>query len=337
MMIRDASDAEIERVLEETHALWSDGMDREDYVRFIRSLMSTAWARSGHYRFLAMVDPAGDLACAMKLYRLDARVEGRRCTLGGVGAVFTLPRHRRRGHAAALLEQAHAWMREGGDAASLLHSEIGSAYYEKLGYRPLDPAAIMLQVFPATPDPRPRLRVLGAGGGSDLDQVMALRREEDADRAFVLERDPSYWEILRARVEVPMKTLGSDRWESRLTLDPDRGFLWSLLRDPAACAHDGGAAARILEVAEKWPGAALPGLLDDLFAICRRRGIMTIEAWNGDDLARRDPRLAAGGAAAPRRLQPLPVVPMWKPLHDATTSGVARALAGAPLHLSEVF
>ncbi len=337
MIVRDATDAEIERVLEETHALWSDGMDREDYARFIPSLMSTAWARSGHYRFLAMVDAAGDLACAMKLYRLDARVDGRRCTLGGVGAVFTLPRHRRRGHAAALIEQAHAWMREGGDAASLLHSEIGSAYYEKLGYRPLDPSAVMLQVLPASPDPPSRLRVLSAGGGSDLDQVMALRGEEDGDRAFVLERDPSYWEILRARVEIPMKALGFERWESRLVLDPDRGFLWSLLRDPAVCAHDGGAAARILELAETRPGAALPGLLDDLLAVCRRRGITTIESWNADDLVRRDPRLAAGGSAAPRRLQPPPVVPMWKPLDDAATPGLERALAGAPLHLSEVF
>src|SRR5688572_10790258 len=129
MNVRDATDAEIGQVLEGTHALWSDGLDPRAYERFVRDMMATRWARGGSYRFLVMDEPGGDLACAMKLYRLEARVDGSRRTFGGVGAVFTFPGHRRRGHAAAMMARAHAWMRERGDVASLLHSEIGAGYY----------------------------------------------------------------------------------------------------------------------------------------------------------------------------------------------------------------
>src|SRR5262245_29389652 len=124
MNVRDATDAEIGQVLEQTHTLWSDGLEPRDYQRFVRGLMSTPWARSGSYRFLVMEGPGGGPAWAMKLYRVEARVEGALRTFGGVGAVFTFPEFRRHGHAAAMMERAHAWMKERGDAASVLHSEI---------------------------------------------------------------------------------------------------------------------------------------------------------------------------------------------------------------------
>ncbi|MGH9867313.1 MAG: GNAT family N-acetyltransferase [Candidatus Polarisedimenticolia bacterium] len=332
MNVRDATDAEIGQILEGTHPLWSDGLDPETYERFVRAMTTTSWARSGSYRFLVMPEPGGDLACAMKLYRLEARVEGVSRTFGGVGAVFTFPRHRRQGHAAAMITQAHAWMKQRGDAASLLHSEIGAPYYARLGYRPFEPDAVTLRVPAEGPGSPDRLQVLDPETGDGLDALMALRRHEDATLPFVLERDRGYWEVLLARAGIPGRSLGKDRWESRIVHDPRGGFLWSLLREPGpAAAHDGGAAARIMEFAERSPGALLPGLMDDLFAACRARGLSTVESWRGADLALRAPHLELQSVGPPS------VVPMWMPLDEAAAPGIERALRGAPLHLSEVF
>jgi predicted N-acetyltransferase YhbS len=340
MSLTDADDAQIETVLEGTHALWSDGLDRGAYLAFVRALRQTAWGRRGGYRFVVMPDEAGRILCAMKLYRFEARAGGRPITVGGVGALFTPPDRRGRGHAARLLERAHEEMAARGDAASLLHSEIGDAYYARLGYRRLDPDAARLQVpeTGAAVGAAGHLRRLGPGESPDI--LRRLRDTEDGQAPFALTHDEAYREYLLMRAEIPSTHLGERRWQSRLVVDERggevRGYLWSLLREPSdASAHDGGAAARVLEFAEASAGASLPRLLDDLFGACRRRGIASVEAWQAGELARRDPRLSRPGAM--RRSEALPVVPMWRPLCEPAASGLPEAFAGASLLLSDVF
>lgn len=341
MNLVDASEQDIEFVLAGTAALWSDGLDQAAYAGFIHTLRRSAWARTGAYRFVALRDDDGRVLSAMKLYRLKARAGGREVTLGGVGAVFTPPALRGRGHAARLIEEVHREMAARGDEASLLYSEIGAGYYERLGYRALDPCAARLGVPSGGEAAAPTASLRRVEPGEAPEGIVALRAAEDAGVSFALARDPAYWEQLRLRVEIPERHLGTARWESRLMVDErggaTRGFLWSLLREPSsATSHDGGAAARVLEFGESAPRECLPGLLDDLFAACRRRGIDSVEVWQAGELARRDPRLRPGGACAPRRLDPAPVVPMWCPL-GSDASALAAALQGAPLLMSDVF
>src|SRR5688572_10123165 len=146
MNLTDATEQEIDHVLEGTRALWSDGLEHEAYAEFVRALRRTAWARAGSYRFVTLRGEGGRVLSAMKLYRFTARAGGRAVTLGGVGALFTPPEVRGRGHAARLLERAHDEMAARGDAAALLHSEIGAAYYRRFGYRALDPGAAWIDV-----------------------------------------------------------------------------------------------------------------------------------------------------------------------------------------------
>jgi predicted N-acetyltransferase YhbS len=342
MIWADADDAQIEEVLERTHALWSDGLDRSAYKAYVRSLKDTPWGRSGAYRFVVLRDPEGRVASAMKLYRFAARAGGRRITVGGVGALYTPPEQRGRGHAARLLELVHEAMAARGDAASLLYSEIGAEYYTRLGYRALDPGAAHLAVPVAAAGaeaPAPGLRRLGPG---EAQQAIAcrLREAEDAPAAFALEHDEAYRDYLARRMEIPSESLGESRWESRFVVDQrrgqTRGYLWSLLREPtSASAHDGGAAARLLDFGEESPGSSLPALLDDLHRACRTRGIDRVEVWQARDLARRDPRLAAPGALS--SVATLPVVPMWRPLDASQASVLEEAFEGAALHLCDVF
>ncbi|HKY31783.1 MAG TPA: GNAT family N-acetyltransferase [Candidatus Polarisedimenticolia bacterium] len=327
MITRDATGAEIDQVLAGTHALWSDGLDREAYAGYVRTMMASDWARAGGYRFLVLDGGGRRVLSALKLYRLAARLDGCQVAVGGVGAVFTPPELRGRGHASALLDGAHAIMAARGDRAALLYSEIGAGYYARLGYRPMRPRSSALPVPPEGGLPRGLHRM----HRTELPAVMALREREDRGLPFALTRDEGYWRLLLARASYPTLHLGPERWESRVVLDGRRGYLWSLLREPSAqLKHDGGAAARILELGEETPGCSAPLLLDELFSECRRRGIATVEAWLPADAPARDPRLA-GKESEPS------VVPMWRPAAGPPSQPPDEVLHRMPLHLSDVF
>jgi len=327
MILRDATPAEIDTVLGRTHALWSDGLDPPDYREYIHTLMASDWSRAAprNYRFLVMVDgPGGTILSAMKLYRFAARAAGRSVTVGGVGAVFTPPEHRRRGHAAAMLGQAHAIMEERGDAASLLYSEIGADYYAGLGYVALPSRPVKLEV----PGDGPAAEGTRRMHRSELGTPARLREAIDNDASFALMRDTAYWKHLLARNAYPTLSLGRERWESRLVLwtgeGGAEGYLWSLF----GATHE-GSAAKLLEHAESRPGAAAGALLDDLFAECRRRGVAVVDAWAV-------PPGVTGSTVIP--VSPHPSLPMLKPLAGDEGAAVLAAASRRPaLHLTDLF
>ena len=304
MNLRDARPVEIDQVLAHTHALWSDGLALPAYREYIATLMGSEWARQdgGRYRFLVLLED-GEILSGLKLYRFSARLDGEAISAGGVGAVFTPLSHRGRGHAAAMLSMAHQMMAERGDSLSLLFSEIGATYYERHGYSRLPAHHVRIRI-PDEARPAPGVRRMKK---PDLDLLIRIREREDAGASFALVRDRPYWSFLLARVSMPTLWLGADAWESRIMVAEGAGYLWGLFGG----AHD-GAAARILEFGESAPGTALPALLDDFFAECRRRGVAEVEAWLPAALEARDPRLAA----LLTRVDPPPVVPMWRPLDD---------------------
>jgi hypothetical protein len=111
----------------------------------------------------------------------------------------------------------------------------------------------------------------------------------------------------------------------------DAGYLWSgFTSGPAGCT------ARLLEAGETRAGAALPALLDELFAQCRNRGAAHVEAWLTPDLAARDARL--------RDAQPVPLdgasgaaVLMWAALDPEIASHLERLEPDAAFHLTDLF
>src|SRR5471032_53661 len=113
----------LERILEDTHNIWHDGLTRSAYGRFWAAQVATPWGR-GHLRRYALADGETLLASA-KLYTLDAVLDGNPIVVAGIGALFTSPASRGRGAARDLIEQLLARASTDGADLALLFSEIG--------------------------------------------------------------------------------------------------------------------------------------------------------------------------------------------------------------------
>jgi len=326
MILRDATPAEMATVLGHTAPVWSEGLPLPEYSEWLRSLQESAWGKAGNMRFLVLADErTGEVVAGMKLYRLSARLERSPVNVGGVGAVFTFKQHRGHGHAGAMISAAHKIMVERGDAFSLLYSDIGATYYARLGYQEIDPRPVSLGVPDNGEAPQGVKRMHRA----DLDTLVRLRQMESERTPFAILRDDDYFRFLLARWSFPTSHHGPDGWESRIMLAGSQGYLWSLFTrtgpEPAR--------ARLMEFAEAAPGAALPALLDDLFAECRRRDVRQLDAWMPGARAARDPRLAdlltpALSATA---------VPMWFPLDEESAAAMKRCASGILLDLGDAF
>lgn len=122
----------LDGILEDTYPLWGAGLSFKAYGQWNRAQEITEWGK-GHLRRLALMDGTTVLASA-KRYDLQMQLDGRPVPTLGVGAVFTPHVLRGRGHARALIEALESEARADGARLSLLFSEIGATYYERLGY-----------------------------------------------------------------------------------------------------------------------------------------------------------------------------------------------------------
>src|SRR3954469_22142381 len=90
-----AEGATLERILDDTYAIWSDGLSRHAYGRLYAAQVATPWGREHLNRF-ALVD-GGEVRASAKVDRFAATLNGRPIQVAGIGAVFTSPASRRRG------------------------------------------------------------------------------------------------------------------------------------------------------------------------------------------------------------------------------------------------
>src|SRR3954470_15266204 len=121
-MLRDLSGEERTAYFRGIQPIWGGGLGEERFEGFQRRLADAAEAQ-GRYRLLGWFEHGG-LAAAMKAYHLRGACAGRSLRLLGIGAVFTPPALRRRGHAAAMLRAAMDEYRREGAQAAVLFSDI---------------------------------------------------------------------------------------------------------------------------------------------------------------------------------------------------------------------
>lgn len=189
----------LDRILDDTYAIWNDGLTRTAYARFYTAQVGTPWGQSHLHRF-ALVDGDAVLASA-KLYRFEAMLDSRAIQVAGVGAVFTAPAARGRGAARdlmdRLLEQAAS---EGADLA-LLFSEIGPDYYSRLGFDVIATSDRQLRVTESTRYGAPMTMVRG-GDDRDLANIVAqgLTRAEPFRFHLHRDRDLVHFAIARRRL-----------------------------------------------------------------------------------------------------------------------------------------
>jgi GNAT acetyltransferase-like protein len=135
-MLRDLNEGQRDAYFRGVQPIWGGGLNPDRFAAFQRRLADSREAGQ-RYRLLGLFD--GDqLLSAMKAYDLQGTHEGSPLRLLGIGAVYTPLPLRRRGYARRMLELAIADHRARGFDGALLFSDIGGAYYEKLGFRPLE-------------------------------------------------------------------------------------------------------------------------------------------------------------------------------------------------------
>jgi GNAT superfamily N-acetyltransferase len=210
--IKDAAREEMTLVLRASHTVWGEGMAVDDYVALHLALKESPWGQR-HYRFLIGQDDGGGILSSMKLYTLRGRLEGREVRIAGVGAVFTPPERRGRGHATELVRQALEGARSGGHAIALLVSEIGEAYYARQGFRalPATEAACRTTLpapWPKEPawvahgDPLREVRGLRRWGAADLDALVRIHDAATEGGRLAVLRDRSAWEQVLLKLEL---------------------------------------------------------------------------------------------------------------------------------------
>lgn len=180
-----ADGALLERILDSTFPVWHDGLSRRAYSQWNAAQLRTPWGRERLTR-VALLDEHDTVLASAKRYRHDVTIDGRAGWMCGIGAVLTPPEHRGKGHAAALIERMLDDARAEGAIVAGLFSEIGAAYYERLGFStvPMDEVTVGV----ASKDGAPAMLVR-AGVEADYTAICALHAARSEGAGFALRRD----------------------------------------------------------------------------------------------------------------------------------------------------
>jgi len=181
-----AEPSQIVEILDATHAIWHDGLNRAAYAQYWAAQCATPWGRAHLDRWALVQD--GHPVASTKLYRFDASLEGRDIRVLGLGAVFTHPQHRGHGYARLLIERVLDQGAADGFDLALLFSEIGAPYYERRGFTVVRTSDVEIQVVESGRGGAPAVLVR-AGEDRDLPDIAANDRVRAAPYRFHLHRD----------------------------------------------------------------------------------------------------------------------------------------------------
>lgn len=176
----------LDRIFDNTYPIWNEGLTRDGYGRWNNAQLKTKWG-SRHLQRFALLDEAGDLLASAKRYRIGVRLDGRDGWMAGFGAVFTPESRRGCGHASQLLQLLLDRERQNGAMLASLFSEIGAAFYERLGFRtvPLDEVTVTVKRKDGSP-----AMLVRAGEERDLTAIAAMHATRVAGARFAIHRDP---------------------------------------------------------------------------------------------------------------------------------------------------
>jgi GNAT superfamily N-acetyltransferase len=177
----------LEQILDLSYPLWNEGLTREAYGRWNAAQLRTPWGREHLHRF-ALIDADGQLLASAKRYRYDVRLGGQDGWMCGIGALFTPPALRGRGYATELLRRLIDQEQQAGALLAALFSEIGEAYYRRLGFEPLPREEVRLELVGKSGSPAMLVR---SGTERDLPDIAAMHTIRAASSRVALRRDPA--------------------------------------------------------------------------------------------------------------------------------------------------
>lgn len=213
----------IERILDGTHAVWSEGLSRSDYSRWQKAQMETAWGQR-HLRRVALLED-DELLSSAKRYELIADLGRGRLPVLGIGAVFTPLVHRGRGHARRLIEALTTDAGLAGYQVALLFSEIGPAYYKSMGFEAVRRDEVAFEAAAGHP------RVQGArpGDATDLPAMAELGARTRPLSGFALDRSADFIDFGLVRRGTLAALSAPGRFEVEWLVAEDAGRLSAYL------------------------------------------------------------------------------------------------------------
>jgi GNAT superfamily N-acetyltransferase len=206
-----AEGALLERILDDTYPVWNEGLSRQAYGQWNAAQLRTAWGRERLQR-LALVDERGDVLASAKRYRYDVRIGDRNGWMCGIGALFTPEAHRRRGYASTLVERMLEDASREGALVAGLFSEIGTEFYERLGFVRVPMDEVTVNVTRASGSPATLVR---AGVERDYESICAMHASRSSGAMLALRRDPDafHYALARKRLFAGLSPAGSRQLE----------------------------------------------------------------------------------------------------------------------------
>jgi predicted N-acetyltransferase YhbS len=216
-----ANQDQVEAIYRESYAIWGGGLSHRQYLSLWQEISKLPWSRQ-HLRFLVWVDDEGELLSSLKLYHPLIQLANRKARGSVLGAIFTPKAHRGKGCATAMLRAVIRECRLRGEPAALLFSDIGAAFYERLGFRPLAAEEQWGRI------PRSARRIpdgweLRPCSGNDLPAMHRAHADFTSGRPLALIRDDEHWQLLEARSAGFFARLGDARIKQRCQIALDNG------------------------------------------------------------------------------------------------------------------
>lgn len=272
-----------------TFSAWGDGLTREQFLEREKRLRAHPWAAQALTTWLWR-DESGVTLASCEAFLDEAKVGAQVGTAATIASVFTEPSLRNQGHATNML--AAVFEKLPTVLAVTLFSEIGTEYYQRLGFWPVPAFDTFLPARAEEPEGVQWLRSLSAPLHAETDEH-TLRLTLSAERLdWHLERERLYTEALG---KTALEHHGARVGESTIT--------WT--------AHWKTNELQVLSVGVRDP-RHLPALLHAAAHAAHRCGLPKVRVWETMDLtglpgARRVPRTDEIAMFLPR----VPGVQAW--------------------------
>lgn len=206
-----ATGAILQQILDDTHALWGDGLSRVHYDKAWAAQLKTPWGRH-HLDRVALVD-GPHIMCSAKRYDLSLRLDGRIRRVLGIGAVFTPPAHRGRGAARELITRMLDTAVAEGQEFAMLFSEISPAFYERLDFVPVPLMESTFEVDQKRGGAPAML--VRSGDDRDLPSIVEMSAARAASARLALDRSEDFirYGITRKRLQSGLAPIGARNTE----------------------------------------------------------------------------------------------------------------------------
>jgi GNAT superfamily N-acetyltransferase len=162
MAIEQADWKDILEVLHETEKIWSVGLSKDHYQRYIFQQLNHPWGRR-HFHYI-VCRKNERIVASCKFYDLLYTARGKTYRFAGLGAIYTKEAFRGKGYATELMQHMISLAESDNLDGIILFSDIGAEFYQSFGFLEFGSANFSIELpiskdvegFPNRKEPRHR-------------------------------------------------------------------------------------------------------------------------------------------------------------------------------------